>query len=123
MRVFSWVSTRAIHLEVLEDASADAFGLAFIRFTSMRGVPKLIISDDGSNLKLFSQDLLSISELSFTKRLLTKETVEWKFIPVVSAFIGGIYERMIGLFKNVLKRSIVNSLLSLDEFQTVVAYT
>ena len=116
------MSTRAIHLEVVEDASAEAFGRAFIRFTSRRGIPKLIISDNGSNLKLFSQDLLSISESSFTKNLLAKETVEWKFIPVRSAFMGGIYERMIGLFKNVLKRSIGNSLLSIDEFQTMVAY-
>ena len=37
--------------------------------------------------------------------------------------MGGIYERLIGLWKNLLKRTIGHKLLSLDEFQTVVAYT
>ena len=117
------MSKRAIHLEVVEDASAEAFCRAFIRFSSRRGVPNLIISDNGTNLKHFSQDLLSMSNSSFTKDLLSKEKVDWKFIPVRSAFMGGIYERMIGLFKNVLKRTIGNTLLSLDDFQTVVAYS
>ena len=121
--LFSCVSTRAIHLEIVEDASSEAFCRAFIRFSSRRGVPKLIISDNGTNLKLFSEDLLSISGDAFTKDLLSKEKVKWDFIPVRSAFMGGIYERLIGLWKNLLKRTIGHKLLSLDEFQTVVAYT
>lgn len=121
--LFSCASTRAIHLEVLEDASAEAFCRAFIRFSSRRGVPKFIISDNGTNLKCFSEDLLSMSESAFTKDLLSKEKVEWKFIPVRSAFMGGIYERMVGLFKGLLKRTIGNKLLTLDEFQTMIAYT
>ena len=121
--LFSCASTRAIHLEVVEDASAEAFCRAFIRFSSRRGVPRLIISDNGTNLKHFSADLLSVSNSTFTKDLLSKEKVDWKFIPVRSAFMGGMYERMIGLFKCLLKRTIGNKLLTLDEFQTVVAYT
>ena len=82
----------------------------------------MLISDNGSNLVHFSKDLLSISNASFTKDLLIKERVEWHFIPVRAAFMGGMYERMIGLFKTVLKRSIGRSLLTLDEFNTVCAY-
>ena len=48
--------------------------------------------------------------------------MEWKFIPVRAAFMGGIYERLIGVFKAVLKRTIGSNLLSLDDFQTVTAY-
>ena len=51
-----------------------------------------------------------------------KEQVEWKFIPVRAAFMGGMYERLIGLFKTVIKRSIGKSLLSLDEFSTICEY-
>ena len=108
---------------MVEDASAEAFCRAFIRFSSRRGVPKFIISDNGTNLKHFSEDLLSMSESAFTKDLLSKEHVEWKFIPVRSAFMGGMYERMVGLFKSLLKRTIGNKLLTLDEFLTVIAYT
>ena len=80
------------------------------------------MSDNGTNLVHFSKDLLSISSTSFTKDLMIKERVEWKFIPVRAAFMGGMYERLIGLFKTVIKRSIGRSLLSLDEFNTICAY-
>ena len=81
------------------------------------------MSDNGTNLVHFSKDLLSISDASFTKDLMIKEQVEWKFIPVRAAFMGGMYERLIGLFKTVIKRSIGKSLLTLDEFNTICAYT
>ena len=80
--LFSCCSTRAMHLEVVEDASAEAFCRCFLRFVSRRGSPRLLISDNGSNLVHFSKDLLSISDSSFTKYLLVKDRVEWKFIPV-----------------------------------------
>ena len=108
---------------MVEDASAEAFSRCFLRFALRRGSPRLLISDNGSNLVHFSKDLLSISDSSFTKDLLVKDRVEWKFIPVRSAFMGGIYERMIGLFKSVLKRSVGKKLLTLDELQTMVAYS
>ena len=120
--LFACCSSRAIHVEIAEDASAEAFARCFIRFTARRGSSSLLISDNGSNLVHFSKDLLSISEDAFTKDLLIKERVEWKFIPVRAAFMGGMYERLIGLFKTVIKRSIGRNLLTLDEFSTVCAY-
>ena len=82
----------------------------------------MLVSDNGTNLVHFSKDLLSISNDAFTKDLLIKERVEWKFIPVRAAFMGGMYERLIGLLKTVIKRSIGRKLLTLDEFNTVCAY-
>ena len=120
--LFACCSSRAIHVEVAEDASAEAFARCFLRFVARRGSPRLLVSDNGTNLVHFSKDLLSISDSSFTKDLMIKERVEWHFIPVRAAFMGGMYERLIGLFKSVIKRSIGRSLLSLDEFSTVCAY-
>ena len=120
--LFTCCSSRAISVEIAEDASAEAFARCFLRHVSRRGSPKLLLSDNGTNLVHFSKDLLSISDQSFTKDLLIKESVEWQFIPVRAAFMGGMWERMISLFKTVLKRSIGRCLLSLDEFTTVCAY-
>ena len=120
--LFACCFSRAIHVEIAEDASAEAFARCFLRFVARRGSPKLLVSDNGSNLVHFSKDLLSISNASFTKDLLIKERVEWQFIPVRAAFMGGMYERLIGIFKTVIKRSIGQSLLTLDEFSTVCAY-
>ena len=120
--LFACCSSRAIHVEITEDASAEAFARCFLRFIARRGSPRLLVSDNGTNLVHFSKDLLSISNASFTKDLMVKKQVEWKFIPVRAAFMGGMYERLIGLFKTVIKRSIGKSLLSLDEFSTICAY-
>ena len=120
--LFACCSSRAIHVEIAEDASAEAFARCFLRFVARRGSPSLLVSDNGTNLVHFSKDLLSISNDTFTKDLLIKERVEWKFIPVRAAFMGGMYERLIGLLKTVIKRSIGRKLLTLDEFNTVCAY-
>ena len=120
--LFACCSSRAMHVEIAEDASAEAFARCFLRFVARRGSPRLLVSDNGTNLVHFSKDLLSISDSSFTKDLMVKERVEWHFIPVRAAFMGGMYERLIGLFKSVIKRSIGRSLLSLDEFSTICAY-
>ena len=71
--LFACCSSRAIHVEVAEDASAEAFARCFLRFVARRGSPSLLVSDNGSNLVHFSKDLLSISGASFTKDLLIKE--------------------------------------------------
>ena len=120
--LFACCSSRAVHVEIAEDASAESFARCFLRFVARRGSPRLLVSDNGTNLVHFSKDLLSISDASFTKDLMIKEQVEWKFIPVRAAFMGGMYERLIGLFKTVIKRSIGKSLLTLDEFNTICAY-
>ncbi len=47
--IFVRLVTRAIHLKVVRDMSANEFLLALSRFTSRRGVPKFILSDNGAN--------------------------------------------------------------------------
>ena len=62
--IFVCLVTRAIHLELANDLTADEFLMAFIRFASRRGVPKLVYSDHGTNLK-FVQRLVG-SETKIT---------------------------------------------------------
>ena len=47
--VFSCLTTRAVHIEVAEDMTADCFINAFRRFISRRGRPKAVFSDNGTN--------------------------------------------------------------------------
>ena len=55
--VFVCMSTGAGHIEMIPDASSDSFSNAFKRFTARRGVPKRLISDQGSNFKGFNKEL------------------------------------------------------------------
>ena len=47
--VFTCLSVRAVHLEMAWAMDTDAFLNAFSRFTSRRGVPKEVVSDNGTN--------------------------------------------------------------------------
>ena len=56
------MSTRAIHLEQVEEQSAEYFLFALKRFCSRRGVPKQILSETAGALKLLMKlsDIVSI---------------------------------------------------------------
>ena len=64
--LFTCGATRAVHLEIAEDCSAEAFAGCLLRFTARRGTPKVMVLDNGTGLKYFSADLLNISKTSFT---------------------------------------------------------
>ena len=49
MCVFACLSTRNVHLDVAWGLDTDSFLNAFTRFTSRRGVPKNMISYNGTN--------------------------------------------------------------------------
>ena len=47
--VFSCLTTKACHLELVGDLSTDAFVATITRFVSRRGLPAHIFSDNGRN--------------------------------------------------------------------------
>lgn len=47
--IFVCVSTRAVHLELVNDYSSNSFLVAFKRFVSRRGIPSDLYSDNGTN--------------------------------------------------------------------------
>lgn len=121
--LFTCGAIRAVHLEVVQDCSAEAFANCFLRFVARRGTPKIMISDNGSNFKLFSKDLLDISKNSFTTDTLVKKGVEWEFLPVRSPWMGGFFERLIGVMKTVLRKTFPKKIPDSDAFQTSITIT
>ena len=47
--IFVCFSTRAVHMELCVDLSADTFLSAFRLFTSRRGIPSQVYCDNGRN--------------------------------------------------------------------------
>ena len=70
--VFFCLVAKAIHLELVSSLTKEDCIMALTRFTSRRGAPKKIITDNGSNFIGGRNDFLQI------QALLNKETVEGK---------------------------------------------
>ncbi|GBM65291.1 hypothetical protein AVEN_15374-1 [Araneus ventricosus] len=101
--LFTCAVYRAIHLELVNSLSSDAFLLALRRFIARRGRPRTVYCDNGTNFRGASNDL---SNLNWSKIL--KETrlpkIFWKFIPPTEAWWGGWWEMLVRILKDLLKR-------------------
>jgi len=122
--IFVCLVTRAIHLEVVRNTSGNEFLLALCRFTSRRGLPNVMLSDNGTNFR-FVQPLvgpgkdIKLSDFAINKYL-SSNSIEWTFIPAFAPWFGGAYERLIRIVKASLQKSFGLQLLNLVEFQTVL---
>lgn len=108
--VFICMATRAVHLELVSDLTSDAFIAALRRFTSCRGYPRQMLSDNvlkfvgAKDLKelvrLFKeqQTLRNINEFCEPKE------IDWNFIPPRAPVSGGYWEAGIKSVKTHLKR-------------------
>jgi hypothetical protein len=69
--LFTCASTRAVHLELLKSMSAELFLQAFRRFTSRRGLPRKLMSDNAKTFKAAAKEIRTISRATNVQRYLT----------------------------------------------------
>lgn len=124
--VFCCMASRAIHVDVVGDQSAEGFILAYKRFTALRGHPKKMWSDPGSNfvgarpalkeLYMFL-DCLGKSELEDEA---TKHGTEWswKIHPADSPHRNGAAEAAVRVVKRALNNLGGDGTFTWREFQT-----
>ncbi|KHJ87661.1 integrase core domain protein [Oesophagostomum dentatum] len=124
--LFTCLTTRAIHLEVVENLSAGAFLNSFIRFISRRGVPAIVRSDCGTNFKLGEAIIQKMFEKCDENGLslmsyCASERIRWLFNPPASPWMGGAWERLVGLVKKAFNKSIGRKRLNFADMCTVIA--
>lgn len=125
--IFVCFSTRAIHLESCSSLSSNAFLAAFDRFIGRRGLPKLLMSDNGTNFVGASKTLLAeyatfLKESS--KDISNRYAVhgfEWKFIPPSAPQMRGLWEAGVKSFKLHFKKVAGNHKFNFEEFSTLLA--
>ena len=121
--LFTCCSTRAVHLEITQDLSCESFLRAFRRFTSTYSVPHLIYCD---NAKTFTSGENEIKRLYQTvsntqcQRHFAQKGIRFKYTPVQASWFGGVHERLIGVTKLAIKKTLGKALVSLDELQTLI---
>ena len=122
--LFTCAVVKAIHLELLEDQTTDAFLRAFRRFISRRGVPECIISDNAKTFKAGAQELQTIKTqilgTGSSQQFLAHHNITWKFITERAPWWGGFHERLIGLMKRCLKKNLGKACLNMIELNTIL---
>ena len=115
--LFTCAAIRAVHLELVEDQTTQAFLKAFRRFISRRGVPECIISDNAKTFKAGAQELQTMKNQVLkpdaSQQFLANHNITWKFITERAPWWGGFYERLVGLVKRCLKNTIGKAYLNM----------
>lgn len=110
--LYTCLVTRAIHLELMSDMSTEQFLLGFRRLLSRHGKPKEILSDNVSQFKLTTDVIEKVwRQILLENDVLTyaaNEGIKWKFIVELAPWMGGFYERLIGLVKRSLRKALEN---------------
>ena len=104
--LFTCLTSRAVHIEVLHSLDAHSFINAFRRFVSRRGAPLKVFSDNGTSFVAGERELnaaLKRHSRDALPRYASKQHIEWSFNPPGAPHMGGVWERLVGVVKRVLK--------------------
>ena len=118
--LFSCSVSRAIHLELLEDQTAEGFIRALKKFVARRGKPRKIYSDNAKTFKSAAKWLEKIVTGAKLGDFLSGEEIHWQFNLSRAPWWGGQFERLIGLVKQSLYKTIGRANLSWNELQEVL---
>ncbi len=90
--IFKCLTTRAVHIELLNSLDVDAFLLALRRFIARRGRPKEIRSDCGTNFRGADRELREAFAAmeSQLKEQLADYQILFKFNPPNAPHFGGV---------------------------------
>lgn len=104
--IFTCLTIRAVHMEVVQDLSSDAFLLCLRNFCNTRGIPNRIRSDCGTNFVGADGELRKLSDFLDTDKVgreLTAKGIDWKFNCPANPEAGGVWERLVQSAKRVLR--------------------
>ena len=121
--IFTCDSSRAVHVDIAQDCTTDAFLQVVRRFASIRGWPKKIHSDNAPTLVGADNELKRIVAGLDWKLLETyghKFGMVWSFCPADAPWQNGSTEALVKSVKRALKVVIGEQICSYAEFQTVV---
>ena len=107
--LYTCSSSRALHLDLVPDMSSEAFVRSLERFIGRRGIPSLIVSDNGKTFK--GQEIKSFT---------ASKNIKWRYIVEKSPWWGGFYERMVRSVKRCLKKVLRNARLTYEELLTLL---
>lgn len=125
--VFVCFATKAIHLELANDLSTEAFIACLKRFFARRGMSESISSDNATNfvganneLKAMFQQIDSTIKNDLVQNFSSSKGIKWHFNPPRAPHFGGLWEAAVKSFKTHFTRIASSSLLSYEQLHTYV---
>lgn len=127
LAVFVCFSTKAVHIELVGDLSAEAFIYALKRFIGRRGLCHTIFCDNATNFVGAKNELMDLrnaveaenNQLAI-KSMCLENGINWKYIPPRSPHFGGLWEAAVKSAKSLLIRYLREASLTYEELLTVV---
>ena len=127
MCLFTCVAVRAIHQQIVTDLSAEEFLLALRRFIARRGKPQQIVLDNEPQFKLAKSSVDVAWENAVrdpdVQSHIAEQRITWSFIVQLSPWMGGFYERLVGISKMALRKAIGKTCLTMLQLQTFLTET
>lgn len=124
--IFVCMSTKAMHIELVSDASADAFIAALRRVIARRGYIKHLFSDNATCFVSANKLLQEKSEKErdeFNKVIFTElanNNIQWHFSPPAGPHFNGLAEAAVKSVKKHLKKCIGETVLTFEEMCTLL---
>ena len=121
--IFACFVTRAVHVDLCVDYSTDAFLQTLRRFVCIRGWPKEIRSDNGTQLVAASKELRDVINGLDHSRIREESLIggsTWTFSTADAPWMNGATEALVKSVKKALHTIIGEQILTFSEFQTVI---
>ncbi|XP_052901615.1 uncharacterized protein LOC128309298 [Anopheles moucheti] len=125
--VFVCFATKAVHLELVGDLTTAGFLAALRRFTSRRGLPAHIHSDNGKNFEGAAHELRELFRMfrdEQQQHIIANECankgITWHFTPPKAPHFGGLWEAAVKTAKRHLYRHLGSTRLSYEGYSTIL---
>ena len=122
--LFTCLSTRAVHLELVNGLGTDAFLMALRRFIARRGNPSDIFSDNGTNFVGANNELKEAIESwnadERVQNMLSERAIHWHFFSPKTPHMNGAAEALVGSTKRALKAILQERCVHEDTLHTTL---
>ena len=118
--LFTCATTRAVYLKLCRTAAQDEFQRILKEFVTRRGFPRMMVSDNAKTFEATSEWLKTLKTDLDLNNYMTRENMTWRFNLSRAPWWEGFFERLIGIMKRALSKSIGKGFLKFHELEYVL---
>ena len=124
--VFICMATKAVHLEVIRNLSAEGFLAALCCFVARHSCPEMQATDNGTNFRGAQKELKDLYDLlqapktqNAVNSYCTTQHIKWTHTPARSPHFGGLWEATVKSMKLLLAKVVGSHNLFIDELYSI----